>query len=261
MEAMRFALVNLLLAAALFGGMLGAHEWGRRTGERHRRLDPTRDTASSGLSDNAVLALLGLLLAFTFSGAASRFDMRRDLVVQETNAIGTAWLRIDALPVDRQPHVRDLFRRYLDARLDMYRQAEDPVAVEAAKVRYQALQQEIWSASMSAATAPGQPPESLILILPVLNDMFDITTTREGATRQHPPAIVFAMLGGLALVSALFAGYGAAGLKRRWLHELGFVMVLTVAMFVIIDLEFPRRGFIRVDAADQFLKDLRHSMD
>ena len=257
---MRFALVNLLLTAALFGGMLGAHEWGRRIGERHRRLDPTRETGSSGLSDNAVLALLGLLLAFTFSGADSRFDQRRDLVLQETNAIGTAWLRIDVLPPDRQPHVRDLFRRYLDARLDMYRRADDPVAVAAAQARYQALQQEIWSASMSAASAPGQPPQSLILILPVLNDMFDITTTREGAIRQHPPAIVFAMLGGLALVSALFAGYGAAGLKRRWLHELGFVVVLTVAMFVIIDLEFPRRGFIRVDAFDQFLEALRRSM-
>lgn len=258
---MSFALGNLLLAGALFGGMLLVHEWGRRIGERHHRLEPTTDIGSSGLGDNAVLGLLGLLLAFTFSGAAARFDLRRELVVKETNAIGTAWLRIDVLPVDRQPHVRDLFRRYLDARLDVYRQPSAPAAVEAAKARYQALQQEIWSASVAGARTPGEPPQSLILLLPVLNDMFDITTTREGATRQHPPDIVFVMLGGLALVSALFAGYGTAGMKRRWLHTLGFALVLTVAMFVIIDLEFPRHGFIRVDAADQFLKDLRRTMD
>ncbi len=91
---MKFIIANLLTMLALCAGMLAAQEWGRRLGERHRRLDPEGGKSAYGATEGAVFALLGLFLAFAFSGATSRFDTRRELVVEETNAIGTAWLRI-----------------------------------------------------------------------------------------------------------------------------------------------------------------------
>jgi len=89
----------------------------------------------------------------------------------------------------------------------------------------------------------------------------DITTTREMATRNHPPAIVFLLLSGLSLVGALLVGYGSSPNKERtWFHTVVFAGMLAVTVYVIADLEFPRLGLIRVDDADQVLVDLRKSM-
>jgi hypothetical protein len=97
--------------------------------------------------------------------------------------------------------------------------------------------------------------------LSALNQMIDITTTRTMAAQTHPPLIIFAMLGGLALVSALLAGYGmAGGTTQSWLHILGFAVTIGATVYVICDIEFPRAGLIRVDAFDQALVELRQSM-
>ena len=93
------------------------------------------------------------------------------------------------------------------------------------------------------------------------HQMIDITTTRTMATQMHPPPIIFVMLFGLALASALLAGYGMAGGKyRSWLHKICFALVVAVAVYVILDVEYPRLGLIRVDAFDQALVELRESM-
>jgi hypothetical protein len=91
--------------------------------------------------------------------------------------------------------------------------------------------------------------------------MFDVATLRTLSARMHPPTIVFVMLGALALAGALLAGYGMAGGRTRsWIHVLGFAATIAVATYVIVDLEYPRVGLIRVDRFDQGLVDLRASM-
>lgn len=107
----------------------------------------------------------------------------------------------------------------------------------------------------------GIAPDATKLLLPALNDMFDIVTTRTMATRQHPPLAIYLMLVVLSLASALFAGYSMAGGKsRHWLHTFGFATVIAAAVYIIIDLEFPRLGLIRVDLFDQAMADLRTGM-
>ncbi len=122
---MHQALNTSLIAVALFIAMLLLLEVGRRVGNKRLASDPEGARAGTGAVEGAVFALLGLLIAFTFSGAASRFDARRDLVVQESNAIGTAYLRLDLLPANAQPAMRERFRQYLDARLDIYHKLPD----------------------------------------------------------------------------------------------------------------------------------------
>jgi hypothetical protein len=253
-----FALLNLSVCAALFVGMLALEEVGWRLGERYRQRTGV-DKAANGATEAAVYGLLGLFLAFTFSGAGARFEARHHLVVQEANAIGTAWLRIDVLPAAAQPHMRELFRAYTDARIDRFRRASDSDASGTAITRLVALQQQIWSTAVAAAKESGQMPPFMVL-LPALNEMIDITTTREAAGRLHPPIAVFVMVGTLAFIGALFAGYGMAGQPRSRVYTVGFAAVLTMTLFVIIDFEFPRLGFIRVDAADSLLVDVRQSM-
>ena len=101
-----------------------------------------------------------------------------------------------------------------------------------------------------------------MLLLPALNQMIDITSTRTAAARLHPPGVVFLMLGVLALISSLLAGYGMAGGKTRsWLHMLAYAAITTGGVYVILNLEYPRLGFIRIDAFDQVLVDVRKGMN
>jgi hypothetical protein len=205
--------------------------------------------------------LLGLMIAFTFSGASGRFDGRRKLVVEEANDIGTAWLRIDLLPTEAQAPLRELFRRYLDSRLDTYRKAKGAEMAMEEYGRSTKLQGEIWAMAV-AACHDAPKPQAGMLLLPALNQMIDITTTRLMATRTHPPGIVFVLLVALALAGALLAGFAMAeGKGRSWVHILAFATVLATTVWITIDLEYPRLGLIRVDAADAVLADLRRSMD
>ncbi len=103
---MKYELSVFLLTLGLFLGMLLLLEVGRRIGGRRMAKDPAGALAGIGAVEGAVFGLLGLLIAFTFSGAGTRFDTRRQLVVEETNAIGTAYLRLDLLPAALQPALR-----------------------------------------------------------------------------------------------------------------------------------------------------------
>ena len=103
---------------------------------------------------------------------------------------------------------------------------------------------------------------AIMPMLTALNAMFDIVTDRTTALKTHTPEIVFVMLGVLALISALLAGMGMAGAQHRsWVHILGFTLIVSLTVYVILDLEYPRLGLIRIDAVDQLLRDVRQGMD
>ena len=137
---MTHALTVFLFTFGLFLGMLLFLEIGRRIAVRRVREDTGAAGEGVGAVDGAVFALLGLLIAFTFSGASSRFDTRRQLIVEETNDIGTAYLRLDLLPADLQPALRDSFRRYLDARIEVYRKLPDIAAAKESLAKANELQ-------------------------------------------------------------------------------------------------------------------------
>ena len=251
---------GVVLAGGLFLGMLLLLETGRRIGIRRLNQDPEGARLGLGVVEGAVFSLLGLLIAFTFSGAATRFDARRQLVAEEANDIGTAWLRIDLLPPGPAAELRGLFRQYLDSRIESYREISDRAAAETELARSVKLQGEIWSAAVTASRDSGSQP-SQMLLLPALNQMIDITTTRTEALRMHPPPVIFAMLSVLSLAASLLAGYGMAGGKSRsWLHMIGFAAVVATTVYVITDIEHPRLGLIRVNGADRVLLQLRESM-
>jgi hypothetical protein len=256
-----FSMMTLLAIAAFLLLMLLASELGRRLGVAQIAREPEGLAKGIGAAEAAVFGLLGLLLAFSFSGAASRFEDRRHLITSEANAIGTAYLRLDLLSPEVQPQMKELFRQYVDARLESYSNAGDVAATTASLAEDAALQSEIWERAVAETTRPGMPNPPAMLLLPALNEMIDITTTRVMATRNHPPPVVFIMLAALAVVGALLVGYGTSvNRQRSWLHTLVYAVILSLTVYVIIDLEFPRLGLIRVDSADQVLTDLRSSM-
>jgi hypothetical protein len=251
----------LAFAGGLFLGMLLMQHIGHGIAMRRMALDPENAKKGVGVVEGSIFGLLSLLVAFTFSGSVTRFEGRRHLVSEEAIRISTAWERIRVLPADAQPHVRDLFKRYLDSRLETYRNPADAKATEAAWNHSVELQEEIWAHGVAAGQASATTVASM-LFLPAVNQMIDITRTRLMATRMHPPQIVFAMLATVAMIGALLAGYNMAGGKvRSWLHAVGFAVVISSTVYVILDIEYPRLGLIRVDAADEVLVDLRRRMN
>jgi hypothetical protein len=133
-------IVAVVCTAGLFVGMLVLLEVGRRIGVRRLARDPEGATVGLGTVEGAVFGLLGLLVAFTFSGAAARFDTRRQLIIEEANAVGTAYLRLDLLSAAAQPSRRAAFRQYLAARLAVYRQLPDVAAATKALEQATTLQ-------------------------------------------------------------------------------------------------------------------------
>jgi hypothetical protein len=254
---MNFVLVALMTGIGLFLAMLALLEAGRRLGARQMARDA--ESAKSVAVEGAVFGLTGLLIAFTFSGAAGRFDTRRQLIVEEANDIGTAWLRLDLLPASAQSSLREKFRQYVDSRLAVYRKLPDIQAARAELARSSELQNEIWSQAVVACKETQAPGATLLL--PALNQMFDITTTRTMAAQMHPPVLIYVMLGLLLLASSFLAGHGMAAAKtRNWFHIGAFLVVNVVAIYLILDFEFPRFGLIHIGGFDQVLIDLQQRL-
>ena len=250
-----------ILAVALLVLLFVFLEIGRRLGIAVVKRGDKELTGGNSTVETAVFAIFGLLLALTFSGASDRFVHRRDLVVQEVNAIGTAYLRLDLLDRQAQAELRPLFNSYVQSRIDAYRaipQGDSVVSTEVKKS--EEIQHRIWDAATKGASQ-AKSPAVMSLVLPPINEMIDVTTTRLAASRTHPPVIIYILLVSFALATALIAGYSMSiGKKRHWLHTALFVLCIAGTIYVILDMEFPRLGFIRVDDIDLHLEELLESI-
>ena len=252
---MFYLIGNAIGLLGFLAAMLWSLELGRRCGRKRLHEDEAGSHRGVGALEGAVFGLMGLLIAFTFSGAASRFDARRELLLKEANAIGTTWLRLDLLGAPARETLRAELRRYVDFRLEETRAGAGDAAPSIATE-----QRRIWTQAV-AATRDSGDVRATTLLLPALNEMFDVATARYLAAQTHPPGVIYAMLVTLALGCAALAGYGmAAGKRRSWLHIGCFTGSLLLAIYVTMDLEFPRRGFIRIDRYDRLLVEVRESM-
>lgn len=255
------AVVGGSVALFVFFGILALLLVGRWFGKRAIAKHGGEGPSTIGSLETAVFALLGLMIAFTFSGALQRFDARRAQVVDEANAVGTAWARIDLLPAATQPPVRDAMKAYVSSRVATYEKIEDVRAASQEVERSTALQGALWTAAMTALAHPDTRPGTNLLIVPSLNDLFNFSTIRLTAVKLHPPGIIYVMLVGLSLVSALLAGFQSAGERKPdWLHRIAFGGIIALTIYVIFEIEYPRSGFVRIDAIDQVLVDARNQM-
>jgi fumarate reductase subunit D len=258
----RFVFFAMGMALALFLAIVVCLEIGRQLGIAQAARIGESSRSGIGVIDGVVFAVFSLLLGFTFHGATTRFDRRRDLVAGEVGSVAMAWARLDALPADSQRGIRTAFRRYLDAVLESY---SDVKRVGSAESEQQHLaivraQNETWQLSLATCLTE-QGEKARMLVLPALNEMFHSVEKERLARRMHPPAVIWVMLGIAALTSSTFAGYNMSSAPtRNWIYILGMAATVSIVMYVIIELEYPRLGLIRVDAFDQALVDLRATM-
>jgi hypothetical protein len=249
---------TLLLLGGFFVALIAAQEMGRRKG----RLAFGAVARPAGLSavEAVAFGLLGLLMALTFSGAAARLETRRGQIVEEANAMGTAWLRLDVLPAAAQPKLRDSFRHYTDSRIELYKvfAREGLESARRENARAVALQNELWVAAVEASR---EVPAAPMLVLPALNAMFDIASSRVAATQMHPPMVVYVVLALISLVCGFLVGFemGATEAPSR-AHMVVLAAILSFTFHVILDFEYPRLGLIRIDDFDRLLADVRATM-
>lgn len=232
-------------------------EIGRRLRARSKL---TLDGPGFAAIEGAVFALLGLLLAFTFSGAISRYDTHRDLILEESNDIGTAYLRLDLLASAAQPELRQLFRDYTTIRAHQFDELPDTPQSIAAVNESDRLQGRIWNRTLATAYAPGANPDAGRLLLPAMNSMIDIAATRKNAFDMHPPAVVYILLFILSCACALMAGYGMTGQHLSPIHLIGFAFIISITIYATLEIEYPRQDLIRLTHRNQVLLDLRDSM-
>ena len=248
--------LSAFVCLALIFGMMVSFTLGRAAGLRHRRVDPEGARSVSGAVEASIFGLLGLLIAFTFSGAADRFDARRALITDEANAVETVYHEFELLAPDDRDRLRGELRQYVDARLDYYAKLPHFDAAAPNLKVADALEAALWSHAVEAM------PRGLSGAVPVLttalNRLFDVAEQRKSAQLTHPPLPIYGLLICLALVCASLAGHHASSsAKHPWVLPMLFAGISGLAIYVILDLEYPRAGFIRVDSADVLLREVR----
>ena len=257
-----FLLESNLLSWLLLCAMFLMIEIGWRVGRHFSLVYSQKKADTSDTFMAAIFGLLALLLAITFSGASDRFDKRRDLIAKEVSTIGTAYQSIDLLAPKNQPAVRDLFKKYLDSRIDIYSGSMDVDSLEKKFQTHNEIGNQLWRGLVNAVKATPYP-EKLVAaqILPEASDMFDASENQRLALKFHPPPIIWQALIGLSLIGSLIAGYNL-GLeeKRDWFLITIFTLLMVGTITIILNLEFPRIGFISLDKFDLELISLRKSL-
>jgi hypothetical protein len=263
---MMFTFFAFGVAIAFFISSLILLNYGRRLGLKYLQQDSADGMAGLPAVEGAVFALIGLLVAFTVSGALHRYDERRQLVLQEANAATTAYDRLGLFEENVARDLRTNLREYVAARIQLYRMPHDFSLLEGSEVWSSEQQQKIaklktgLSDGMLATCATNFRP-ACTLNAPALSSLFDVARLRVGAAEKHPPNILFIMLFGLGLGASLLAGFGMAAAKARsWIHMVTFAATLAVTLYVVTELEFPRLGFITIEDFDRFLVEAYEQM-
>lgn len=235
-----FSLLTIFIAGAAF--IIAASEFGRWIGVRIGQ----GGGDNVGTLESAMLALLALMIGFTFAMALTRFEGRRAGLLHEANAIGTTALRARLLPEPERTATLKLLRDYVQTRLDVIGENLSEAEVRALLQRSNTVQAALWQqAQAMAAKDRGMVPTGQFI--QSLNEMIDIQSERAEAYRTRLPTVVVMALFGIAAVAGGFSGYsaGLGGLRTRPpIYVTGVLIAAVIGL--ILDLDRPQEGFIRV---------------
>jgi hypothetical protein len=246
------AIVLVLVLAIL---MIISVKSGQAISEKRKDTDVKRPEISSAVIA-AMFALLGFILAFTYNMSESRFDKRRQHIVEESNNIGTALLRADLYPDSLRTILRQNFYQYILARIEYYKSGRDEDSINTVLNKATSFSGEIWQ--MVSRYAKDHPEQWVASgqMIPAVNSMIDIVSTRHSAVQSKVPALIILMLFLLCLATSFFSGYSFGKNKPDWLIIFGFVFTISIVIYITFDLDRPRRGIIRSDKIHHFMENL-----
>jgi hypothetical protein len=235
-------MTELLVALGLIAGVVAVHELGFWLGSLIRWADEPfgRQVA---LVRTSTAALVAFLIGFAFSGAASRFIDRLDIIVKEANALGTAYLRADTIAEPQRGELKAALREYTADRVRLLSGKErDQIELLLAKVS--GLHGRMWRSAIKA-TQDNAP--LMAVVLPPINEVIDLHSMHLAMARRHLPLPIMAMLLGTAAIDVGLLGFGNGRAGRRFsLLDSVYGTALVLALFMTIDMDYPGIGFIRV---------------
>jgi hypothetical protein len=253
---LRTQLVFAAMALVVFTGNVVCELAGWRLVSRRG----PRPASGTGAIEATAFALLGLLLAFSFSGAEGRLSARRDLIVKEAETIQSVYLRLDVMPQPARDELKGYVRHYLNARIAFYDNLLDDAKAAAAQASGLEVTRQLWSRTVEAG-ARARDARALTFVLSALDEMLSVKVAREAALRAHMPVVILVFLAVLSFACAFVAGMnmaGAGGLSV--LHVFLFASLTALATYLIVNLEFPRAGFLRIGLLDDVLIHLRATL-
>ena len=245
------------LAIPFFFLLLFVNWLGYRFKNFHIRKFPGTEHVGIGPTEGSLLGLTALLLSFTFGMSSSKFESRRQLIVTEANNIGTTILRCEVYPDDSvRKLLRSELKNYLESRIDYYLAGYDEE-----KIKYTLSSQILFrrdcvymacyfSHDLNNRVASDH-------MIPAMNAMIDIVETREAARNAKVPGMIMIILCTLILVSAFLSGYGSKSLERNKVLVTAFAFITTLALYLVVDLDKPRQGFVNLNATNQLIINLR----
>ena len=252
---------HVLIYVGLLVGMLLALAGGHWLGRRHQAIGNVSAKEWVGIVDGPILAIFGLLLAFSFYGAMQRFDERRKLIVEESVALASAYRYTDLLPSGERPAVQKLLRDYVETQAELRNRAVEGVNASSLYGHSRQTFENLWDATVAASSDP-EARDARRALLAVLAEIDRISTISSTSPYLHPPFIIFVVLLLLSLVSAFQLGYQASTIARKsWVPLALFVIFLAVVSYLIVDLEYPRIGVIRIGDMQDFIRERHRTME
>jgi hypothetical protein len=235
-------MTELPVALGLVAGVVGAHEIGFWLGSLTRSADEPFDRQVA-LVRSATAALVAFLIGFAFSGAASRFTDRQDIIVKEANALRTAYLRADTIAEPQRGALKAALKEYTADRVTLLgREGRDQIEPLLAKVS--GLHERMWRSAIEA-TQNNAP--LMAVALPPINEVIDLHSVHLAAARRHLPIPIMTALLGAAAIGVGILGFGNGRVGRRFsVLDSVYGVVLAVALWMTIDLDYPAIGIIRV---------------
>ena len=223
----------------------------------HIRKFPGTEHVGIGPTEGSLLGLTALLLSFTFGMTATKYELRRQHIVAETNEIGTTILRCDLFPDSARKLLRADLKNYLETRITYYAVGDDEELIKKSLEESDSISKIIWNraAVLSHDLNNRVATEQMV---PSLNSTIDITTTREAARRATVPGMILIVLSTLIIVSAFLSGYGSKNLERNKVLVLAFAFITTLALYLVVDMDKPRQGFVNLNSTEQLLVNLRN---
>ena len=252
-----YLLDHRLIALVMVVLLVAAGEIGYRRGVFRRESKESVRSLMSG-TGAAMLGLLGLLLGFTLAMAVSRWDERRDVIVDEANAIGTLWLRAGLLEAPLRDEMRDVLGKYTDARITLGGSRDDRAALRAARSESELLHASIW-AVVERANQPGRSNAVLSSLITAANDVIDLHELRMASIENYLPASLFLLLFTMAAVSVGFLAwaFGAANQGGR-AAIVALALLIGAVLLLIMDINRPQRG--RIEIGTESLERVGESM-
>jgi uncharacterized membrane protein len=247
---------EIIIILAFCALMIAATEAGFRLGQRSE--GSTTDKIKSQVSavETAILGFLGLLLGFTMSMAVSRFEARKQLVLDEANAIGTSYLRAELLPGQEGSEITSILRQYIDVRIQYGTTGNDLTRLQDLHAQAAHLQREFWTRAVAYGQKDPNPTRAGLL-LQSLNQVIDLESARRMAFQNNVPETVIYVNGIVAIQAAILVGYMFGLNGRRQLFSMCMLtLATTLVLAVIIDLDRPRSGFLRI--SQQPMIELQH---